>query len=477
MCTLVEMVRIDPKAKLLRNIALIAIFVFLLNGFLFGREPLIDLHGFRQTQTASTAFWMFHGYGFFHLNYPLPVIGAPWSAPFEFPLFQFLVGIIAKIFTLPIDFTGRIFSLVCTLLIIHPTYLISKSLKVELNSYYIFLIFFFSSSQYLYWGRSFLIETFSVLLTLYMLMFYIRNRTQSSKFNFGSFTFFLTLSLVEKVTTAIVPTALICIVEFATLYKSLKIERKIQVKNILNLTIITLSLVVADMWVKFSDKVKDEGLISSSLTSAKLTGWNFGVTGQRFSREFWIRLILEKNLLQNSLAVFGLMAIIWLLLQKKLNSSLVCALLFLWFAPMAIFTNLHLVHIYYQTENLLYLLAAVALGVGYFIQQRTSINLCAVLVSCVLIFNYSVFTHFYLGHERLDPKSNSQLQIARFIKQNTSVRDVIIISGKDWDPTISYYSQRFAVTIPDWFTNRFSLISHNFPVLGGGRKVGSLVIC
>jgi hypothetical protein len=50
-------------------------------------QPLIDRHEFRQTQTALSALFMQPGLEGL-LNYETPVLGAPWSIPFEFPLFQ-----------------------------------------------------------------------------------------------------------------------------------------------------------------------------------------------------------------------------------------------------------------------------------------------------------------------------------------------------------------------------------------------------
>ena len=53
-------------------------------------QPLIDRHEFRQTQTALTALFLeFNARSF--VNYETPVLGAPWSIPFEFPFFQFLL--------------------------------------------------------------------------------------------------------------------------------------------------------------------------------------------------------------------------------------------------------------------------------------------------------------------------------------------------------------------------------------------------
>jgi len=45
--------------------------------------PLLGMHSFRQTYTAITAYWLMQGSPWFH--YETPVLGAPWSIPYEFP--------------------------------------------------------------------------------------------------------------------------------------------------------------------------------------------------------------------------------------------------------------------------------------------------------------------------------------------------------------------------------------------------------
>src|SRR5262249_52359859 len=53
-------------------------------------QPIADLHQFRQTQTAIAAYWIWRGGPW--LAYETPVLGYPWSIPFEFPIFQYLLA-------------------------------------------------------------------------------------------------------------------------------------------------------------------------------------------------------------------------------------------------------------------------------------------------------------------------------------------------------------------------------------------------
>src|SRR5262249_23038319 len=71
-------------------------------------NTLSDAHGFRQTHTAITSYYFAQGGSF--INYETPIIGAPWSVPFEFPLYQWIVAKTARIVQAPLDQTGRVIS-------------------------------------------------------------------------------------------------------------------------------------------------------------------------------------------------------------------------------------------------------------------------------------------------------------------------------------------------------------------------------
>lgn len=71
-------------------------------------HSIFDFHGFRQAQTAISANSILYGGPILH--YETPVLGPPWSIPFEFPLYQVLVALLAKLLSSPLDQTGRFVS-------------------------------------------------------------------------------------------------------------------------------------------------------------------------------------------------------------------------------------------------------------------------------------------------------------------------------------------------------------------------------
>ena len=67
---------------------------------------LSDRHGFRQTQTALTSYTLLNGGPFF--RYETPVLGAPWSIPFELPLYQWLAAKMAQITGMGLNAAGQL---------------------------------------------------------------------------------------------------------------------------------------------------------------------------------------------------------------------------------------------------------------------------------------------------------------------------------------------------------------------------------
>ena len=72
--------------------------------------PPVDASGFRQTQTALSIDWLLRGGPW--LDYVTPVLGAPWSIPFEFPFYQWLAALLSSITGMSADNSGRLVSTV-----------------------------------------------------------------------------------------------------------------------------------------------------------------------------------------------------------------------------------------------------------------------------------------------------------------------------------------------------------------------------
>ena len=91
-------------------------------------HTLLGDHGFRQTQTAISTYYMIGKAP--KLAYETPIMGPSWSIPFEFPLYQWIVAAIVSVLHTPLDQTGRFVSVCFFLLTFFPLYFLLGKLKL-----------------------------------------------------------------------------------------------------------------------------------------------------------------------------------------------------------------------------------------------------------------------------------------------------------------------------------------------------------
>ena len=76
-------ITIERELGFLSIASLVALIYSFYLAVTYAGQPPLDVHSFRQTQTALTSYWFIHQG--FQFAYETPVVGAPWAIPFEFP--------------------------------------------------------------------------------------------------------------------------------------------------------------------------------------------------------------------------------------------------------------------------------------------------------------------------------------------------------------------------------------------------------
>ncbi|MBC5782884.1 hypothetical protein H8N03_07990 [Ramlibacter sp. USB13] len=439
----------------------LALGVFLWMGLFNLGQALLEMHPFRQTQTAITAYWM-QREGF-SLAYPTPVLGAPWSIPFEFPLFQFLVAWIARLTGAPLDPVGRAVSLVATLAVCLPLYRSLRLLGVERGAAHYANALYLTAPVYLFWSGTFMIEGLALLLAMsagyYLLKMYRLGVTARDLVLFGAF---LTLALLQKITTGAFP-AFVGLTAFAwralgTMRHGLNLRSPVVRGALLVGAVGGLALVVGYGWVMYTDAVKVRNEFGRFLASNSptLSGWNYGTLGQRFSKAFLVDVVLHRIVLPSTALGLGVL-VLGLLFLRWSDASVkkVAALgLLLFVLPMAVLTNLHFVHDYYQTANLVFLVAAVAVAVyatsGLLVRWHPA---AAPLAMAVFVAGNLLFFHgmYYPWKATiLGPGNSRTLKLAEFLRNHTPADRPLLILGYDWSSELPYYAQRKALAVPPW---------------------------
>ena len=126
--------------------------------------PLNSPHAFRETETAMDVYYMLHGGHF--LRYWTPVMGPPWTIPFEFPTFQWLVAGVAYVSGIGLDNAGRLVSFLCGIGGIVPLRKLCRTHAIDPD---VCSALYLAAPLYAFWNTTFLIETCSLFLCLMFL--------------------------------------------------------------------------------------------------------------------------------------------------------------------------------------------------------------------------------------------------------------------------------------------------------------------
>ena len=127
--------------------------------------PLTDAHAFRQTQTALSAQRLVGRLSSFW-SYETPVLGPPWSIPFEFPLYQMCVAAVVTVLKTPLDQTARFVSLAFFWMTLFPLSRLLVRLQVPRELRLVVLAVVALNPFYLFWSRCVLIESTALFCSM-----------------------------------------------------------------------------------------------------------------------------------------------------------------------------------------------------------------------------------------------------------------------------------------------------------------------
>jgi hypothetical protein len=444
---------IAAKPKLLHWLILLTAIVTLISAIItlrYLQQPLLESYAFRQTQTALTAYWLLRDG--FHFAYETPVLGAPWSIPFEFPLYQCAVVSIVRMTGLALDAAGRLASYLFLLACCPPAFQIARRLKLGAQTPWVFCCLLLSSPQYLFWGRTFMVETAAIFCVFAALphaidLFAPQPRWRATL----TCALFFTLAILQKITTA-APVLLVLGIIGLVHYRQ---NRARHFSDLLRAAIaFALPLLFGIAWVLYTDAIKLANPMGPQITSSALSDWNYGTWQQRFSSHAYREIILRA--LPNIGGWFGVALIAGAIIGgKKLHTQrnvLIAVALFS--APLLIFTNLHLEHDYYQVACMVYLIGALAIAVSMWAPVALGFAATAPLLTMLLVTsNLIAFQQIYgaVIRAQFSPDNERVLAVAKVLRERTAPASAVMIFGDEWNSAISYYAERKSFTVPDYF--------------------------
>lgn len=444
-------------------------------------NPILDMYGFRQSQTAISVYYLLKGGAW--LAYETPVLGAPWSIPFEFPLYQWITALWAKLSGMPLDQAGRSISILFYYLTLWPSFILLGYLGITKPYRLIFLSLFLSSPLYLFWSRTFMIESTALFLGVAYLTAVGWYFQRSNVARLALTSALGTLGALVKATTfpgfALAAGLCTWVILERNIHSRENLRDGSKILHFVLLPAVGFALLPLGgvwLWTHFADAQKlSVPLAADFLTSTALKEWNFGILNQRISSELWKGAIFDRMLP----AIFGsrIIGILSLALVPFMGAykKAYFSSIFLFLSVMLIFTHLHIVHDYYQYANALFALAAIGFCLLSLFERGFQCQIAG-LTLFLLSLGWCIYT-YHIHYYHIAMSSNqSILDVAEAIHNHTNPEEVTLIYGFDWSSEIPYYSQRRALMDRDFLALDNPKMKEALQRLSD-RRIGAIVFC
>jgi len=413
-------------------------------------QPLLEAHGFRQSQTAFTAL-LFHEQGIDLLHPKLPVLGAPWEVPLEFPLFQALASMIMDLGAGP-DVATRATGLASFVVTAWLTWVLARRTAGE-HAGHIALGAFLCSPLALLWSRAALIEYLATALALAYVLAALRWLDgRGPRVSWVAAVAFGALAMLVKVTTGVLFLLPILVVGVIAL-RGRRAAGTLHLAAIIGLgLVLALPVGAGLLWTRHADAVKAASEFTAWLTSGSLMDWNFGTLAQRLDVGSWSALAHRSNI-----TAFGGLLALWtpLTLAGGIRSPAwgvaLASVLAVWAGPL-VFTNLYYIHDYYLTAVSPFVAVGFGIGFAWLVRRVWAIRSWRLrgrwlAMACLGIWVADVVLSVgYWGVQYrgvVDPEG--ALVAARAIDSQTGPDDLVVVTGRDWSPAALYYARRWGL--------------------------------
>jgi hypothetical protein len=437
-------------------------------------KPILDLYYFRQTQTALSAYWLWRGGPW--LAYETPVLGHPWSIPFEFPLYQGLVALL-RLTDVPIDIGGRLVSFSFYLASLWPLWRLFRALSFDRFAFIATGVLFLSSPIYLFWSRTVMIEScalFFHLLWLALLAdFLIKPRAAILLCTIAVGT----AGAVVKSTTFPAFVLLGGLLILRQFFRNIP-SASLHATLLCAVIACVVPAFVGLLWIMYSDSIRAQNPFGTMLTlGGVITDWVFGSWAQRASGEFWRDIVLTR--IMRDIFGFGVFFAAIPVLAVVTNRdyracAVACMIAFI--TPLVLFTNMHLAHNYYQYANAIFVLGAVGLGIAAIFDSGR----CGMAMVILIATASLQLTGFYGGYGRFltaDLEARF-LPISLMAKESTSPNGALIIIGTGFSSAIPYYSERKSLAIHFWIPpDLLQRVFENPQAFLGDNQLAGIVFC
>jgi hypothetical protein len=445
-------------------------------------HAISDAYGWRQAETAIRAYFIQQGGAWF--SYETPVLGPPWPLPHEFPVYQLLTAAVTNATGLQLEQAGRAVSLALFYGTLGVTYLLLAELAIARTHRLLVLAFWLVSPLYLFWSRTFMIESTALFLSVTFLTFTIRLVARGRPMDAA------VALIAGGLAFAVKPPTLMTFVALAGVFWLVQLRRggyRVTVTMVVAAAVIVLPIPAGRMWHEHADALKMLNPFGWGWTSdAMWRDWVLGPPGTnaRLSVRFepsswavlWIRTIPE-SVGHFAVAAAALLGVL-VAGRRRLQFALAIAAFVFHFVA---FTPLHLSHAYYQYAMGVFLVVAVGIAaVGLLETGDGRRQLAWVLTALVAVCEIGTYVDRMLPQQQRNAyrKPAWYVRLATELSSRTRPDDVIVAFGMNWNPEVPYYARRRALMWPGWAdpSPEGSDVANAVAKLTGYR-IGAVVSC
>jgi hypothetical protein len=424
-----------------------------------------------------SAYWILHGGPW--LAYETPVLGAPWSLPFEFPTYQLLAAALARL-GVPLDQAGRLITFGFFVATLVPLRVLLRELGHDRTAFLIVAVLFVACPLYVFWGRSFMIESCALFFGVSWLACLVAFAQRGGALAFTLALAAGSLAAVTKSTTFAGFGAVAGLIFLMAAIGALRTSTlRTEWRALLLLGgLCAVPLAVGLAWVAYADSVKLANPFGALLTATSLSAWNYGTLAQRLSAAFWIDVIVKRmgpDLFGYALVLVPVVVGAGVALTRFDRRILIAIGAFL--LPPLLFTNLYFHHNYYANANALFLLVAAGLSLTAIFASGWRLTALLLLV-CIVAGQSRYFRDTYDFFIRLDTRPGDRLQIAAAAKKLVPPDRALLVIGDDWSSGIPYLSERRALALAPFAPPALmeQALTRTESLLGGLR-LGGVVTC
>ena len=410
-------------------------------------QPLLDNHGFRQTQTAYTA-RIFHEQGVDLLHPKLPVLGEPFEVPFEFPLFQAGASLLMEV-GLGDDVAMRIAGVLCFLGTALLLYGLVRHVAGRASGVAA-LVAFVATPFALVWGRASMIEYLATAGAVGFTWATISWR-ESGRASAAA------LALAAGLVAMLVkPTTAVFWIIPALAYRPVlaRKEGSRTRERVWLVVLVLLPIAASGLWTRHADAIKAANPNTAWLTSTELARWTFGSRSQRLDPAVWGTVGGRVAAHVIGIAGVAMLAVAAVALLRSTQRWFWLGIVTAAVLPPLVYTNLYVIHDYYLAAVSPAFAALLGLGAG-FLWRLVPRDLLAqgVLVAAGLLLVSSTFAldRGYWRSVYMDDPDPETLTLARELDERTQPGDRIAVVGLDWSPAVLYYAHREGLMVVDAF--------------------------